>query len=102
MSENQLKFNSKAFWLKNKNLGVAIVVAILAILIVGGLIVFNVFKPKEATKETVKQSETQTQNTSTNQTSNIKDQDQPATADPANQDKPVNPVPPVSTNLPIR
>jgi cytoskeletal protein RodZ len=97
MSENQLKTNSKTFWLKNKNLGVAIFVAVLAIAIVGGLIIFNIFKPKESS------SQTNTETNSSQNSSNIDSaQDQPTTSTPSNQDKPTNPTPPVITNLPVK
>lgn len=109
MSKNQLTSNLKTFWLKNKKMSSSIIIAMLAIAVVGGLILFNIFKPKEAEVKT----NSETQNSSVNQaTSNENpiNQDlvpnssgeQPTTNTLGKEDKPTGPTPPVITNLPIR
>jgi predicted negative regulator of RcsB-dependent stress response len=90
MPENKLK----TFWLKNKNASIAIIFAILALIIVGGLVIFNIFKPKEAEKTS---SDTSQSQNITPEFPTPKDIDSPD-----NKSEPTKPTPPPTSNLPIQ
>jgi len=90
MPENKLK----TFWLKNKYANIAITVAILALLIVGGLVIFNIFKPKEAEKTSSNTSQSQ---------KNFPEAPTPKDLTTAeNKTDPKKPTPPTSSNLPVQ
>jgi|GEM_PF-3601533 flagellar basal body-associated protein FliL len=90
MPENKLK----TFWLKNKNASIAISIAILALFIVGGLVLFNMFKPKEAEKTSSNTSQSQ---------KNLSEVPTPTgLTTPENKTDPSKPTPPPTSNLPVQ
>lgn len=98
--ENKTNSKFKNFLLKNRSSWLAITIAIIALLFVGGLILFNIFKPKEEMKNTsvnvVNQTSTDSQTSSTvapipkNNTNS------------GNQQNPTTPAAPVVNNLPVK
>ena len=93
----------QTFWKKNKNSWLAISIAILALLLVGGLIIFNIFKPKDATTNTDNSNKNTTQNSNPPAApipSLNKDTD--STSNPTNKENPSLPNTPKTTNLPVK
>jgi cytoskeletal protein RodZ len=90
MPENKLK----TFWLKNKSASIAILVAVLALLIVGGLVIFNIFKPKEAEKTSSNSSQSQKDSPEAPIPQNL--------STPENKTDPIKPTPPPTSNLRVQ
>ena len=93
----------QTFWKKNKNSWLAISIAILALLLVGGLIIFNIFKPKDPVINTSDSNKNTTQNSNPQTTalpSSNKDTD--STSNYTDKENPNLPNVPKTTNLPVK